>query len=200
MCGARPNIARYVAIAAISGSESLGRRSWGLVVDHDLILGLLQLHHLAELVQLAGVAFANDLGRSLEQTEDLRKMRAVVCFITYWRALSHRALVARGRHHPGATGSFVPESACPPLDGSCHTAFFAHRNVFISGLNLNRSGRASALAFVAPKREMKIFFLGMFVGEASTLLFNFVIWPAVKPMLFNSFIGLELKPLLDLFS
>jgi len=47
---------------------------------------------------------------------------------------------------------------------------------------------------------MKIFFLGMFVGEASTLLFNFVIWPAVKPMLFNSFIGLELKPLLDLFS
>jgi hypothetical protein len=47
---------------------------------------------------------------------------------------------------------------------------------------------------------MKIFFLGMFVGEASTLLFNFVIWPAVKPMLFNSLIGLELKPLLDLLS
>jgi len=47
---------------------------------------------------------------------------------------------------------------------------------------------------------MKIFFLGMFVGEASTLLFNFVIWPVVKPMLFNSFIGLELKPLLDLLS
>jgi hypothetical protein len=47
---------------------------------------------------------------------------------------------------------------------------------------------------------MKTFFLGMLVGEASTLLFNFVIWPAIKPMLFNSFIGLELKPLLDLFS
>ena len=101
--------------------------------------------------------------------------------------LGRRAASSRNRH-------------APPWNGSCHTAFFAHRNVFISGLNLNRSGRASALAFVAPKREMKIFFLGMFVGEASTLLFNFVIWPAVKPMLFNSFIGLELKPLLDLFS
>jgi hypothetical protein len=47
---------------------------------------------------------------------------------------------------------------------------------------------------------MKIFFLGMFVGEASTLLFNFAIWPTIKPIVFNSFIGLELKPLLDLVS
>jgi hypothetical protein len=53
---------------------------------------------------------------------------------------------------------------------------------------------------VTLKLQMKTFFLGMLVGEASTLLFNFVIWPAIKPMLFNSFIGLELKPLLDLFS
>jgi hypothetical protein len=58
----------------------------------------------------------------------------------------------------------------------------------------------SAQAFVVPKPQMKIFFLGMFVGEASTLLFNFVIWPAIKPMLSNSFIGPELKPLLDLLS
>jgi hypothetical protein len=42
-----------------------------LVVDHDLVLGLLQLHHLAELVRLAGLAFANDLRRWLEQAEDL---------------------------------------------------------------------------------------------------------------------------------
>src|SRR5258705_917484 len=34
-----------------------------LVVDHDLVLGLLQLHHLAELVPLAGLALANDLRR-----------------------------------------------------------------------------------------------------------------------------------------
>jgi hypothetical protein len=60
--------------------------------------------------------------------------------------------------------------------------------------------RGSAPTFVAAKSQMKIFFLGMFVGEASTLLFNFVIWPALKLMLFNSFIGLELKPLLDLLS
>jgi hypothetical protein len=40
-------------------------------VDHDLVLGLLQLHHLAELVRLAGLAFANDLRRWLEQAEDL---------------------------------------------------------------------------------------------------------------------------------
>jgi hypothetical protein len=56
------------------------------------------------------------------------------------------------------------------------------------------------LRLLPRNRKMKIFFLGMFVGEASTLLFNFVIWPAIKPILFNSFIGLELKPLLDLLS
>jgi hypothetical protein len=56
------------------------------------------------------------------------------------------------------------------------------------------------LHLLSRNRTMKIFFLGMLVGEASTLLFNFAIWPAIKPILFNSFIGLELKPLLDLLS
>src|SRR6267378_8272914 len=42
-----------------------------LIVDHDLVLGLLQLHNLAELVRLAGLAFANELRRWLEQAEDL---------------------------------------------------------------------------------------------------------------------------------
>jgi hypothetical protein len=42
-----------------------------LVINYDLVLGLLQLHHLAELVRLAGFALANDLGRRLEQAENL---------------------------------------------------------------------------------------------------------------------------------
>ena len=37
-----------------------------LVIGNDLVLGLLQLHHLAKLVRLAGLALANDLGRRLE--------------------------------------------------------------------------------------------------------------------------------------
>ena len=31
-----------------------------LVIGNDLVLGLLQLHHFAELVRLAGLALAND--------------------------------------------------------------------------------------------------------------------------------------------
>src|SRR5262245_51311719 len=42
-----------------------------LVIGNDLVLGLLQLHHLAELVRLAGLALTNDLGRGLEQAEQL---------------------------------------------------------------------------------------------------------------------------------
>src|SRR5215475_12651205 len=41
------------------------------VVGHNLILGLLQFHHLAEFVWLAGLAFADDLRRGLEQAENL---------------------------------------------------------------------------------------------------------------------------------
>jgi hypothetical protein len=41
------------------------------VVDDDLVLGLLQLDHLAELVGLGRLALANDLGRGLEQAEKL---------------------------------------------------------------------------------------------------------------------------------
>src|SRR6202158_306892 len=42
-----------------------------LVIGNDLVLGLLELHHFAELVRLAGLALAADLGRWLEQTEEL---------------------------------------------------------------------------------------------------------------------------------
>src|ERR1700730_1334909 len=41
------------------------------VIGDDLILRLLQLHHLAELIGLAGLAFANDFGRRLKQAEEL---------------------------------------------------------------------------------------------------------------------------------
>ena len=47
-----------------------------LVVDDDLIFRLLQLDHLAELGGLAGLAFANDLRRGLEQAEELAFGRA----------------------------------------------------------------------------------------------------------------------------
>src|SRR5271166_2530643 len=42
-----------------------------LVVDDDLVLGLLELDHLAELVGLGRLAFADDLRRRLEQAEKL---------------------------------------------------------------------------------------------------------------------------------
>src|SRR6185312_3270465 len=42
-----------------------------LIVGDDLVLGLLQLHHLAELIRLAGLALADDLSRRFEQTEQL---------------------------------------------------------------------------------------------------------------------------------
>src|SRR5579883_236597 len=41
------------------------------VVDHDLVFGFLQLDHLAELVGLARLALAYDLGGGLEHTEEL---------------------------------------------------------------------------------------------------------------------------------
>src|SRR5271166_830863 len=41
------------------------------IVDNDLVLGLLQLDHLAELVGLGRLALANDLRRRLEQAEKL---------------------------------------------------------------------------------------------------------------------------------
>ena len=42
-----------------------------LIVDHDLILGFLQFHHIAELVGLAELTLADDFGCGLEQAEDL---------------------------------------------------------------------------------------------------------------------------------
>ena len=41
------------------------------VIGDDLVLRFLQLHHLAQLVGLASLALANDLGRWLEQAEEL---------------------------------------------------------------------------------------------------------------------------------
>ena len=41
------------------------------VVSHNLVFGLLQFHHLAELVRLTSLAFADDLRRRLEQAENL---------------------------------------------------------------------------------------------------------------------------------
>src|SRR6202162_5793004 len=67
-----------------------------LVVDHDLVLGLLQLHHLAELVRLAGLAFANDLRRWLEQAEDLALGVGVAAENTRSRLLHH---LFDQRHH-----------------------------------------------------------------------------------------------------
>src|SRR6202167_1530639 len=60
-----------------------------LVVDHDLVLGLLQLHHLAELVRFAGLAFANDLRRWLEQAEYLAFGVCVAAEDTRSRLLHH---------------------------------------------------------------------------------------------------------------
>ena len=41
------------------------------IVDHDLVFGLLQFHHLAEFVGLAGLTLADDFRRGLEQAEYL---------------------------------------------------------------------------------------------------------------------------------
>src|SRR6202166_1445839 len=60
-----------------------------LVVDHDLVLGLLQLHHLAELVRLAGLTFANDLRRWLEQAEEFAFGVCVTAEDTRSRLLHH---------------------------------------------------------------------------------------------------------------
>jgi hypothetical protein len=41
------------------------------VVGHNLVFGLLQFHHLAELIGLAGLALANNFSRRLGQAENL---------------------------------------------------------------------------------------------------------------------------------
>jgi len=41
------------------------------VVDNDLVLGLLDFHHLAEFVGLARLTLANDFGGVLEDTDQL---------------------------------------------------------------------------------------------------------------------------------
>src|SRR5271166_84893 len=49
----------------------IGPPSVDLVIDDDLVLCLLQLHHLSELVWLARLPLANDFGRWLKQAEEL---------------------------------------------------------------------------------------------------------------------------------
>src|SRR5215470_11935369 len=66
------------------------------VIDHDLVLRLLQLHHLTELVRLAGFALANDLGRWLEQAEEL-VFTACIALEDASSGLLHHLLDAR--HH-----------------------------------------------------------------------------------------------------
>ena len=94
--------------------RSLGTPIIDLVVDHDLVLGLLQLHHLAELVRLAGhIAFANDdLRRWLEQAGILpsacvspRKIRALVCFIT---CLTSGTIASSSWRRPSSTNCCRP--------------------------------------------------------------------------------------------
>jgi hypothetical protein len=57
-CGANDDMARKHM------SKMLDR------LDHNLIFGLLQLDHFAELVGLARLALANDFGRRFEHAED----------------------------------------------------------------------------------------------------------------------------------
>src|SRR5262249_5754048 len=59
-----------------------------LIVDHDLILGFLQFHHLAELVRFAGLALADDFGCGLEQAEDLA-LRARLAVVDAFPRLPH---------------------------------------------------------------------------------------------------------------
>ena len=49
----------------------IGSPSIDFIVDDDLVFRFLQLDHLAELVGLAGLALADDLGRGLEHAENL---------------------------------------------------------------------------------------------------------------------------------
>ena len=80
------------------------------VIGDDLVLRFLQLHHLAELVGLASLALANDLGRWLEQAEELsslrvlpRKIRALVCFIT---CLTRDVISSSSWRRPSNTSCF----------------------------------------------------------------------------------------------
>jgi hypothetical protein len=47
-----------------------------LVINDNLVFRLLQLHHLAELVRLAGFALANDFRRRLKQAEELPSLHS----------------------------------------------------------------------------------------------------------------------------
>src|SRR5271169_5829398 len=67
-CGICSNQARSASepcLMGFDGSDQQVRIAGTLIVDfvvgHDLVFGLLQFHHLAELVRLAGLAFADDL-------------------------------------------------------------------------------------------------------------------------------------------
>src|ERR1700740_726404 len=62
-----------------------------LEVDHDLVLGLLQLHHLAEFVGLARFAFADDLRRGLKHAQKLN-LRARIAAIDPSPGLFHDLL------------------------------------------------------------------------------------------------------------
>src|SRR6478736_6465744 len=67
-----------------------------LVIDHDLVLSLLQLHHLAELVRLACLALADDLRRWLEHAEELAFGVCVAAEDARSRLLHH---LPDQRHH-----------------------------------------------------------------------------------------------------
>jgi hypothetical protein len=72
---------------------------WPASVDFvigDMVLRFLQLDHLAELVGLASLALANDLGRWLEQAEELFFAARVAAEDTCPRLLHH--LPDAGRH------------------------------------------------------------------------------------------------------
>jgi hypothetical protein len=49
----------------------VGSLSIDFIVGHNLVFGLLQFHHLAKFVRLAGFSFADDFRRGLEQAENL---------------------------------------------------------------------------------------------------------------------------------
>src|SRR5580658_4126908 len=77
-CGVRRYQTRRASQQGLMGLDGrdqqvriIGPLRVDLVIGDDLVLRLLQFHHLAELVGLAGLALANDFGRWLEQAEEL---------------------------------------------------------------------------------------------------------------------------------
>src|SRR5258708_29808080 len=80
--GIEPGIRRYqsrhapqLRLMGCDGRDQEIAIVWSLsidvIVDDDLVFGFLQLDHLAELVGLAGLALADDLGRRFEHAENL---------------------------------------------------------------------------------------------------------------------------------